>query len=114
MKASELHTQVLSAPKYWIYTLVDPRTEEVRYVGRTKHIHNRFTKRVDHDEGRPKALWVYNLQLKGLKPRVLLLESALTLETAILSEAYWIQYCLVRGARLLNVARISNGGKSRG
>lgn len=89
---------------YWIYCLVDPRNDEIRYIGRSHSVYECYGYHVNSTrrEQTIKANWLRELQLAGLTPRLMVFEQAETLDGAIMAEFYWIDYCRKRGANLLN------------
>lgn len=97
-----------------VYCLIDPRDEEIRYVGRTiQPLRIRLQQHID-TSCRKKSLcsrsvWIRDLAREGLKPRALRLEQA---EESILPEreGYWIATLLEGGCRLLNEQSHNVGG----
>lgn len=79
-----------------IYRLIDPRTNAVRYVGKTKNPKIRFAA---HMRGHLK--WVYELQLIGLAPVCDIIEWV-TAANANAREYYWIRKLNSMGCDLLN------------
>lgn len=90
---------------YSIYALVDPRTEEVRYIGYTGNLKNRYTTHCSlKDKGNPeKQAWVDELKALKLKPQLIVLEETPEKADALLCEKSWIQAYLEQGAILTNV-----------
>lgn len=93
-----------------IYALIDPRTGECRYVGKTKarperrlaqHINDARRKKF---EALPRFRWIKSLQ--PLAPRILVLEECVRCWRE--AEAEWIAVLRREGARLLNC---TNGGE---
>lgn len=96
----------------YIYKLIDPITEEVRYVGKTgKLLHKRLATHISRSkEARNhKDCWILSLKSKGLKPRIELIEEALDVDWEE-RETYWISEYRKTG-RLTNVA--DGGGVNR-
>lgn len=85
---------VLGAKTMWtIYALVDPRTCQIRYVGQTQ---NHPTVRLEghlakSDGNHIKIAWLEELHQLSLKPLVVVLEYAPTLEKALRAEDTWIK-----------------------
>lgn len=102
LMASKLKLRDAPERLYWIYALVDPRNDEIRYVGQSLAIHQRFSEHTGVNAGQVKAIWLKKLQSVGLRPKLMVFESALTLQTAVEAERYWINYCRTQGANLLN------------
>lgn len=87
----------------FIYALVDPLSQAVRYVGYSQNPIARF-------RGHPTDLctpgkreWFRALDKKNLEPRLLILESV-TLENRSEREGFWINAYRQMGADLFNVA----------
>lgn len=77
-----------------IYGLKDPRTKEIRYVGRSINVSARYKK---HIYGAEKAkhkthrdAWIVQLKSEGLKPELVILEEV-EQNIAIESEMKWIE-----------------------
>ncbi len=75
-----------------IYALIDPLTNDVRYIGKT---HNELYKRLSgHYKDKRKTYkthWIASLKDKGLKPSIIIIEEC-TLENWEKREKYWIDY----------------------
>jgi DNA-directed RNA polymerase specialized sigma24 family protein len=94
-----------------IYALIDPRTDEVRYVGKTVNLQERMwnhcaPKRLARSKAW-KDRWIAQLIAVGLHPRVLVLEEADPDDWEAV-EQRWIRYYRESGARLTNV---TDGGE---
>lgn len=90
-----------------IYGLQDPETNEMRYVGRTTSIIQRYRKHriVTHQdikENKQKSEWILSLQSKGLNPYLVILEICKQKQIVEREKAH-IDYFLEKGARLLNI-----------
>lgn len=92
-----------------IYTLSDPTTKQVRYVGKTKcSIVKRFNHHIDKSKNKPtthRDNWIKSLLLKGLLPIIEIIE-----EDAIDYESYWINQFFCWGFNLTNM---TSGGEGR-
>lgn len=94
-----------------IYGLVDPITNELRYIGKAKNALDRF-----HEHMRPRNLvarthknnWLNSLVAQGLKPELIIIEECPDMFSMDEAEDFWIQYYKSIGARLTNSC---NGGK---
>lgn len=92
----------------YIYSLVDPISHEIRYIGKTvdpakrlaRHIRDGYTKR-SH-----KGCWIYGLLQKGLRPKMVILEECLC-DDWIEMEKYYIRI-------LPNLTNHTEGGDSPG
>ena len=97
-------------PKYSIYTLSDPRTGQVRYIGVTKDVIGRlyFHMRNAPWSETPKDAWLLELSQLELVPELQVLETFQaghhTETLARERELYWIQRFTSSGASLLNVS----------
>jgi hypothetical protein len=103
----------MTSEKYCtIYALVDPRTEEVRYVGKTyKGIENRKNQHVTHARygyvGH-KYAWIRILIDLGLEPLVIALEENVSIEDTKDREQHWVSYARKNGWPLTNM---TSGGE---
>lgn len=90
---------------YKIYTLNDPDTNEVRYVGYTKNqLNSRFNQHI-HDIKRSKshkACWIKKLIRNGKKPIINLIEGNLNIEAALELEVFYINDFKLKGCKLTN------------
>jgi hypothetical protein len=91
----------------FIYGLTDPRTGQLRYVGRTiRELRARLNNHIAsarEASDRHVNCWIRGLLASGLKPEMILLEEAgaATWEEA---ETFWIEYWRWLGADLTNLA----------
>ncbi len=98
----------------YIYSLCDPTTKEVRYVGKTANPFNRFwghigeAKNKKKGKNKEKAEWIRSLLDLGIRPELNILEEVLTDEWEE-KEIYWIDKCIQDGNNLLNITK---GGKT--
>ena len=89
-----------------IYALLDPRTNEVRYVGKAKDPKLRYASHKCVRGYSHRANWIRSLQRCGYDPEMVMLEES---EDWAESESFWIDYLMSLGARLTN---LSKGGES--
>ena len=89
-----------------IYGLVDPRTDAIRYVGKTKHMKRRLSEHINDKEITKKANWIKKLRSLNLKPTIIELDSVPETEHEFW-EIYWIAQLKAWGIELLNG---TNGG----
>lgn len=95
-----------------IYGLSDPRTSELRYVGRTKrklnvrlqqHLQPAYLKPNTH-----KNAWVKSLLSDGIKPEIFEIETTEDFE----AEEFWIAYFKSLGCNLTNGTKGGEGWKA--
>lgn len=58
----------------YIYALVDPRTKEIRYVGRSKSPDRRHLQHKLSKERTPKGAWIEELRSAGIEPQMVILQ----------------------------------------
>jgi len=89
-------------PMYsYIYALVDPFTEEVRYVGKSDHPEDRFLDHLKERQNAEKRAWVEQLQARGATPKLLRLEQVEE-HLALELEHWWVQFYEKQGHKLTN------------
>lgn len=89
-----------------IYGLVDPTTNELRYVGQTiQKLNRRLTGHILDKNINHKTCWIKGLKSKGLKPEIFLIDEV----DDIKYEIFYISYFKSIGCDLLNV---SSGGET--
>jgi hypothetical protein len=86
-----------------IYTLADPRTGQVRYVGATSDVGARFKthRSCKGGDNYPRKAWLAELRALGLTPVCVVLEEGPG--TGYADERKWIAFYLAIGADLTNV-----------
>jgi hypothetical protein len=90
---------------YYVYTLVDPRNNEVRYVGITINAEARLKQHIGEIGGNEKKVaWIKELKGQNLEPTMLVVDTADSVEQGRDRENYWIAYYLNKGIQLLNIA----------
>ena len=90
---------------FYVYTLADPRDDNVHYIGVTRYPALRMYQHLytqDGNEG--KLRWVQGLFADGIEPVMLVLETVDTWELALERERYWIKLYLEQKAPLVNRA----------
>lgn len=97
----------------FIYALSDPRTNEIRYVGKTVNMRSRLHGHIYDDEKTHKSAWIKSLKAKGLKPTMEVLESFFDEADSLWqeSERWWISYLRFIGCPLTNLDSGGNAGK---
>jgi hypothetical protein len=93
----------------FIYSLKDPVTNEVRYVGKTINPKGRLSSHIKYAKFKKyhSAYWIQSLLNEGYKPVMEILEEANS-ETWAEREVYWISYY----RSLYDLTNISDGGGS--
>jgi hypothetical protein len=92
-----------------IYSLVDPRSDHVRYIGQTNNPTNRLACHCRQWRKRTKrGLWIAELRDVGLRPRLEGLEVAETELQASILEGFWISSLRAAGANLVNIADVND------
>ena len=88
----------------YIYALIDPRDNVVRYVGCAGYIEERFRQHMrSKNLGLPKYRWLAELKQCGLSPRLEILETVDGYLPTFAREEYWVKKLLGSGAPLTNV-----------
>ncbi len=106
--------------RYLVYGLFDPRTGELRYVGKTKQ---RLSERLGrhkrdalekHEEQwfdrTHRACWLRELYSNGLGPEVEVFEQHQTIDEVNDAERFLIEYWRALGANLTNTTQGGDGG----
>jgi len=95
--------------KNYIYALICPLTEQIRYVGKTVDIKNRIRYHFNPnhtDHNTHKKNWINKLKNQNLKPEVLILDTIECLNNEWeIYEKYWISQCKSWGFNLLNYSQ---------
>jgi len=95
----------------FIYALIDPRTNEVRYVGKANNPRARLCQHYYSDRStKPKLEWLESLKIAGLTPRLEILETV-QMEEWEEREISWIARFRKAGNSLFNIHK---GGRSMG
>ncbi len=90
--------------KVYIYGLVDPRTEQIRYVGQTKDIKRRLRNHLNDAKRGVKShkhSWIRKLLVEKVKPKITVIEKCNS-RNADEREEYWIVYYRETEAGLTN------------
>lgn len=89
----------------FIYTLADPITGEIRYVGKAIDMAHRYKGHLKDTSDTHKARWVMQLTARGLKPIMEALEVLVdpTEEEWKEAEQFWIESLKFMGFRLTNL-----------
>lgn len=52
----------------YIYGLVDPRTDEIKYIGKSREVHKRLYRHINDTVDNKKTRWISELKAEGLRP----------------------------------------------
>lgn len=87
---------------YFIYTLTDPRTSIVAYVGMTRDIRQRYAEHIGClGKNEEKNAWIKQMYSEdGIMPSIQEVDTAETEQEARRKEEYWIRYYAKRSALL--------------
>lgn len=101
-----------------IYTLSNPITKEVRYIGKTKRkLRFRMYQHLSNyklmNEKSYKNSWILSLKKKSLKPDIEILD-IVDESTWAFWESYWISQFKAWGFNLTNMTEGGEGGSSKG
>jgi hypothetical protein len=96
-----------------IYTLADPETGEVRYVGKTNNERKRMGDHIIDKPKTHKGYWIRSLLARGLVPKMERLEEFPNSDDCDWQEAerFWISYLRFIGCNLCNLETGGMGGK---
>ena len=102
--------------KVYIYWLLEPRTRNVRYVGktndpRTRYHHYISDANIEQDVHLPVIRWVAKLRRQGYLP-LMHLEELIPAGSWEVREQHWIAHFKAQGLRLLNI--LPGGGGTTG
>lgn len=92
-----------------IYTLIDPRDDQVRYVGKTNNLKQRLSSHINRSKSgfnSPIHCWIRKLLDLNLKPTILVQEIC-NQDNWEEREKYWIQYYR---EKYKNITNVSDGG----
>lgn len=86
-----------------IYILIDPRNQQIRYVGKTNNPDERFKNHMNrgHNKLSHKRNWIESLKKLGLKPIMQIIDIVL-IDEWIFWEKYWISQFKSWGFNLVN------------
>jgi len=94
----------------YIYALVDPRNDEIRYIGKSIDIERRYASHLgDKTSNTGKVAWIGRLAEAGMVPDIKILETANEINWAT-RESWWIKHGLDKNWRLFNISMGGEGG----
>lgn len=86
----------------YIYALVDPFTDEIRYVGKSIRPGGRLHDHCNDTSNTHRVHWVQSVISRGGTPKLVILEVLSRSDDWQAAERHWIRLCKERGARLVN------------
>jgi predicted GIY-YIG superfamily endonuclease len=98
---NSIRPSIIPDGDYHIYTITDPRTQLVRYVGMSKHVERRMQQHEQKKRG-CNYHWLQELVQRGIAPIVTLMESDPSKQEALALEKFWIRYYITQGYHLEN------------
>lgn len=94
----------------YIYTLTDPISKEVKYIGKTKNIERRFYKHITEKRNNTyKEQWIGGLKNKGYLPIIEVLD-VVDEEDWMFWETWWISLFKSWNFKLTNISTGGEGG----
>lgn len=101
--------------KAYIYTLTDPRTNLVRYIGKTINLKSRLTDHLREKLNTHKCNWIAKLKAAGLQPQIEAIEEFYQSQEAEWMEAerFYIEYFRQLGMPLTNLESGGIQGKQQ-
>lgn len=104
----------------YIYALCDPKTNNVRYIGKSIRPKARYADHLNDKSKTHKVNWIKSLASKGLKPTMIILQTLSDNEDWQKAEINWIKQAKDNGWDLVNstdggdgVLNISGEGRER-
>jgi group I intron endonuclease len=97
----------MKPPTTFIYTLTDPRTGFVRYVGKADNLKARYNRHLKAKGISHRTCWIKRLQAEGMRPRLEILEEVPQVSWQD-AERFWISYLKFLGFQLTN---LTDGGE---
>ena len=86
----------------YIYALIDPETQEIRYIGKSVHPEARLQSHCNEKSNCHRSHWLQSLKQKGLKPSMMIIQEIIGDWPWQEAERYWIAYAKHYGNRLTN------------
>ena len=93
-----------------IYILIDPVSNQIRYVGKTNNIKERFKNHKNRcrDKNTHKRNWINKLRLMGLTPHIEVID-VVSISEWHYWEKFWIEYYRFLGCNLVNYTSGGDG-----
>jgi predicted GIY-YIG superfamily endonuclease len=95
---------------YHAYGLVDPRNNDLKYIGETYDIKRRLSAHLYSKSNKDKVNWIKELKDLGLQPVIIILETYDTEDEALKAEVELIAYYRYIGCDLTNQKKGGYGG----
>lgn len=94
----------------FIYCLIDPRDNQIRYIGKSNNLEQRLKNHCNPARYRPtyKFNWIRKLKKLNLKPILKIVEEV-SIDIWKEKEKYWIDYFLNQGCNLVNYLKGGEG-----
>ena len=89
-----------------IYGLIDPRTKQIRYIGKANDPAKRYYDHIKQAKDGYKSYkcnWIRNLFKAGRKPVLIILQRYIPLKLWRDAERFWVQYCKDKGYKVTNL-----------
>lgn len=86
----------------YIYALVDPRDNTIRYVGQTDDMKRRYSQHVSRIEETTKGAWIQELRALNQKPYIVMLDICDDQRQSNYLESWWMILGRRQGWRLVN------------
>ena len=90
-------------PIVYIYGLIDPRDNQIRYIGKTNNPSHRYNDHISYRHTNHCSGWIKSLAKLNLRPRMFILEKT-NPDLWQESERAWISFFRELGCRLTNMA----------
>lgn len=90
-----------------VYTLSDPRTGDVRYIGISCDVEQRYKAHLSDTQNASKREWISELKISQLAPTLSIIETGLNVDSARVRELAWIRYYLENGTQLVNISGVT-------
>ena len=98
---------------YWVYSISDPCTGRVFYVGQTNNLRRRFNDHTRERNKTPKDIYISTMIANDVWPVFTILERVKGLRAAVEREGYHISQLERQGHRLLNSEGEMNYARNR-
>lgn len=93
----------------FIYALLEPDTNDVRYIGKSDNPKRRFQNHLTDKRKNHRTSWIKSLKNKGQEPLLIILEEV-AFEIWQIRERHWISFYREKGADLVNMTDGGEGG----